>query len=130
MERIKDQYICLPSLEPSLGGFSPLNVEGKVLGLRVTGLGSCCHLDGGKCRDEKLVKGSKGPQSPSPLAMDSLIFLCLVMSIPAPPQMPSPFLPSRALLLASQQIYSPPYLILIKAPISPHHIINRRKMSW
>lgn len=41
-----------------------------------------------------------------------------------------PLLPSRALLFASQWIYSPPYLILIKAPISPHHIINWRKMSW
>lgn len=41
----------------------------------------------------------------------------------APPQMLSPLLPCRPLLFASQWIYSPPYLILIKAPFSlpPQH---------
>ena len=41
MEIIKVQYTCLPSLELSLGSFSPLSLEGKVLDLRVTGLGNC-----------------------------------------------------------------------------------------
>lgn len=127
MERIKDQYTCLLSLEPSLGGFSPLSLEGKVLDLRVTGKSPGKLLTSGWWKVERQEVGeggSKGPQSPSSLPVDCLVFLCLVMVIPAPPQMLSPFLPSRALLFAFQWIYSPPYLILIKTPISPHHIIN------
>lgn len=117
---MKDQYTCLPSSEPCSGGFSPLSPEGMVLDLKVTGLGSCWYLKGRKCREkEKLVKGSKQPRSPSPLTMDPFVFLCLVMDIPELPQMLSPLLPCRALLFASQWIYLPPYLILIKLPFSP-----------
>lgn len=123
MGRIKDQYTCLPSSEPPSGGFPPLSLERIVSDPRVTGLGSCWHLKAGKRREKKLVKGSKWPQSPSPLTVDPFVFLCLAMGIPAPPQMLSPFLPCRPLLFASQWIYSPPYLILIKAPFSlpPQH---------
>lgn len=124
MGRIKDQYTCLPSSEPPSGGFPPLSLERIVSDPRVTGLGSCWHLKAGKRREkEKLVKGSKWPQSPSPLTVDPFVFLCLAMGISAPPQMLSPFLPCRPLLFASQWIYSPPYLILIKAPFSlpPQH---------
>lgn len=76
------------------------------------------------------MEGSKGPQSPSALTTDSLVFLYLVMVIPVPPQMLSPFLPSRSLLFASQWIYSPPYLILIKAPISPppHNQLKKNEL--
>lgn len=58
-----------------------------------------------------------------------LCFLCLVMGIPTLPQMLSPFLPCRALLFASQCIYSPPYLILIKAPCSPPLQHNQLKKN-
>lgn len=44
MEGIKDQYTGLPASERSLGGSSPLSLEGKVLDLRVTGLGKLLTL--------------------------------------------------------------------------------------
>lgn len=71
MERIKDHRACLPSLEPSLGGFSPLSLEGKVLDLRLTGKLSGKLLTSGwwKVQRQEVGEGQQG-------TTESLITAC------------------------------------------------------